>query len=94
MLPRVPERTGRNQVLVAGGAADRDRKGELEILDVALVDRGERREALRAEIVVVHEPVLRLGIAQAVEGDVGGGCGAGGGEQGKGQCCEKDRRFW
>ena len=46
--------------LVAGAAAERDRIGELEVLDVALVDPVEGREPLAVIAAVVHQPVLRL----------------------------------
>ena len=58
---------------MADVAAERDREGELEVLDVRLVDRVSSGEiALRAEVVMVHQPVLRLGIEQALVGHVGG----------------------
>ena len=65
---------GRFQVLVRRGAADRDRIGELEVLDVRLVDLVERRVALRVIGAVVHQPVLRLvvGIDEPVRRHVGG----------------------
>ena len=64
----------RLQILVAGGAADRDRIGELEVLDVVLVDLVERRVALRVIGAVVHQPVLRLlvGIDEPIRRHVGG----------------------
>src|SRR5438093_11756731 len=61
----------RLDILVAGLAAERDREGELEVLRVGLVDLIERRVALRGEVAMVHEPVLRLWIAQALVGYVG-----------------------
>ncbi len=60
---------------VAGGAADRDREQELHVLHVRCIDRIERGEPLRRIVAMVHEPVLRLRIEQALVGDVGGGCG-------------------
>ncbi len=45
---------------VAGAAAERHRIGELEVLDVVLVDARERREALAVIGAMVHQPVLRL----------------------------------
>ena len=50
----------RLQVFVGRRAADGDRIGELEALDVVLVDLVERRVALRVIGAVVHQPVLRL----------------------------------
>ncbi len=79
----------RLDVLVGGGAAERDREGELEVLDVRFVDGVERRVALRAEVAMVHEPVLRLGVEQTLEGDV---AGVGAWDSGAGQCCNQGRR--
>ena len=74
--------------LVAGCAAERDGELQLQILDVRLVDRIERRKALGAEIMMIHEPVLRLGIAQALEGRIGGARGRRAGEQRASKGCE------
>ena len=65
---------GRFQVLVRRRAADRDRIGELQVLDIARVDALKRRIALRVIGAVVHEPVLRLavGIGEALGRDIGG----------------------
>jgi hypothetical protein len=68
----VLDQRGRFDIFVAGGAAERDREGELEILHVRLVDDLERGEPLRAEVVMVHQPILRLGMQQALVGHVGG----------------------
>ena len=64
----------RLQVLVGRGAADRDCVGELEVLDVVLVDLVERRVALRVVGAVVHQPVLRLlvGIDEPIRSHVAG----------------------
>ena len=64
----------RLQVLVRRGAADRDRIGELEVLDVRLVDPLERRVTLRVIGAVVHQPVLRLavGIDEPLRRHLGG----------------------
>ena len=85
----------RLQVLVRRSAADRHGIGELEVLDVGLVDLVERREALRIIGAVVHQPVARLlvGIDEPVRRHVGGeGAGAQGedgaaGEQQVAQGC-------
>ena len=63
--------------LVAGAAAERHRVGELEVLDVVLVDPRERREALAVIGAVVHQPVLRLlvGIEEPFRRHVGRHCG-------------------
>src|SRR5215471_13595058 len=50
----------RLQVLVRRRAADRHRIGELEALDVVLVDARQRRITMRIIGAVVHQPVLRL----------------------------------
>src|SRR5262249_16948934 len=57
---------------VGRGAADRDRKLELQILNVRFVDGIELGEPLRAVVVMDHEPVMRLGIEQTLEGHLGG----------------------
>jgi len=49
-----------------------DGEGEFQVLGVRLVDLVERRIALGIEIVMVHQPILRLGIEQALIGHVGG----------------------
>src|SRR6185369_5710703 len=67
----VVDQRRRQEIFVRRGAAQRHGEGELEISDVRLVDRVERREVLRAVVAMVHEPVVRFGIAQAFEGDVG-----------------------
>ena len=63
----------RLDVFVGGRSAQRDREGELEIPGVRLVDDVERREPLRVVVVVVHQPVARFRIEQALVGDI---CGA------------------
>ncbi len=71
---------------VADGAAERHRVGELEALDVVLVDARERREALAVIGAVVHQPVLRLlvGVDEPLGRDIGRhgwhGCQCGAGE--------------
>ncbi len=62
----------RFDIFVAGAAAERNREGELEVLDVRLVDDGERREALRAVVMMVHQPILRLGMHEALVAHVRG----------------------
>src|SRR5208337_4378293 len=46
-----------------------------------------RRITVRREIVMVHEPILGLGMGEPLEGHVGGGSGAAG-EQRAGQGCQ------
>ena len=60
----------RFEVLVRRGTADRDRVGELEVLDVVLVDLVERRVTLRIIGAVVHQPVLRFLSALISRSDV------------------------
>jgi hypothetical protein len=59
---------------VGGGAPQRDGKAQLEVLDIGLVDRRQRRMALGAEIAVIHQPVMRLaiGLEQALVRYIGG----------------------
>jgi hypothetical protein len=52
-------------------AGKRDSELKFQILDVRLVDQVEHRIALCAEVVMVHQPILRLGIEQALIGDIG-----------------------
>jgi hypothetical protein len=52
-------------------------------LDVGLVDGGELRITLRGVVVVVGEPVLRLGIDETLLGDGGGVTRRGRGEKGE-----------
>ena len=68
---------GRHDILVGGAAAERDGIGELEPLDVALVDAGEGREALTIIGAMVHQPVLRLlvGIDEPLRRHVRSQCG-------------------
>ena len=54
---------GRLHELIGGDAAQRHGVEELQILDVRLVDLVERRIALAVIGAVVHQPVLRLGLA-------------------------------
>src|SRR5262249_50219398 len=56
------------------GAADGDRIGELEVLDVGLADLVERREALGVVGAMVHQPVvwLLVGVDQPLRCHVGG----------------------
>jgi hypothetical protein len=58
--------------LVGRGTAERHREQELQVLDVRSVDGVELRMPLRAEVVMVHQPILRLGMQQPLECDVGG----------------------
>src|SRR4029077_2618034 len=67
----VVDQRRRQQIFVRRCAAQRHGEGELEISHVRPVDRVERRKVLRAVVAMVHEPVVRFGIAQAFEGDVG-----------------------
>ena len=64
----------RLQIFVGRRAADRDGVGELQALDVVLVDLVERRVALRVVGAVVHQPVLRLlvGIDEPIRSHVAG----------------------
>jgi hypothetical protein len=64
----------RLQVLVGRSAADGDGIGELERLDVALVDLLEWRVALGVVGAVVHQPVVRLlvGIGEPIRRHLGG----------------------
>ena len=71
----------RLQELVAGAAAERHRIGELEVLDVVLVDARERREALPVIGAVVHQPVLRLRIGEPLRRHIGSGRERRSGEQ-------------
>ena len=68
----VLDQRGRLQALVAGAAAERHRELELQILDVRLVDRVQGGEALGAVVVMIYQPVLRLGMLQPLIGDVRG----------------------
>ncbi len=58
-------------VFVARRAAERHREGELEILHVRRVDDIEWRIAVRTEIAMIHQPVLRFGIHEPFERHVG-----------------------
>jgi len=62
---------------IAGAAAERHRIGELEVLDVTLVDPCQWRIALAVVSAVIHQPVLRLlvRIDQPIRCDVGCQCG-------------------
>src|SRR6266478_1192594 len=64
----------RLEILVHRGAAEGDRIGELEVLDVGAIDLVERRIALRVVGPMVHQPVagLPVGIHKPFGGDVGG----------------------
>jgi hypothetical protein len=64
---------GRFDEFPAIGAGKRHCIGELEPLDVILIDAGERREALAVIGAVVHQPVLRLlvGIEEPLRRHVG-----------------------
>src|ERR1700692_138602 len=53
---------GRLEVLVRRGTADRDRVGQLEVLDALLVNLVERRVTLRIGGAAVYQPVLRFSI--------------------------------
>ena len=52
-------------------AANRNSKLEFQVLDVRLIDQVERRIALRVKVVMVHQPILRLGIEQTLIRDIG-----------------------
>ena len=88
----VVDQRRRFEVFVRRRAAERDREGELEVLDVRLVDRVERREALRAEVAMVHQPVLRLGLEQALVGHVGRQHAGGAGKYRRAAHERRDRR--
>ena len=64
----------RLQVLVGRRSPDGEGIGELQALDVVLVDLVERRVALRVVGTVVHQPVLRLlvGIDEPIRSHVAG----------------------
>ncbi len=68
----VVDQRRRREILVAGGAAERHREGEAKVLHVRLVDGVERRKTVGTVVVMVHQPVLRLGIEQALIGHIGG----------------------
>ena len=57
---------------VGGGfTANRNSELEFQVLDVRLIDQVEPRIALRIEVVMVHQPILRLGIEQPLICDIG-----------------------
>jgi len=57
--------------LVARCAPEGDSELQFQVFDIRLVDNIERGKPLGAEIMMVHEPILRLGIAQALERHIG-----------------------
>src|SRR5262249_4061406 len=58
-------------IFIAARSAERHREGELEILHVGPVDRVQWREAVRAIIAVIHQPVAWLRIGEPIERDLG-----------------------
>src|SRR5437588_6578783 len=64
----------RFDVFVGRHTAQCYREGELEILDVGFVDDIQWREPTGAVIVVIHQPVLRLRIEEALVADIGSAC--------------------
>ena len=69
---RLLARLGARVAITSTTERIRDREGELQIFGVRLVDDVEGGIALRVVVVMVHEPIVRLGIEQALIGDVRG----------------------
>src|SRR5207248_7424150 len=77
--------------LVAAPLAEGDRKCEAQVADVPLIDLIERRETVGVVVAMVHKPIVRLGMAQALERHVCGGGHRCAGEESECECCCRAR---